>query len=212
MLTINNPSPRLLLLCLLLLVIPTVPAGNEEDPDDTRSARTDAVAVVDSLFGAAAYDSVMALIPSVLDDAWKSTDSTLVAWLLVIRGRVELTRGNTEGAEQTLDLARQVAEAARDTARWSDALGFKSLATTFRGKYQESIELNQTRLSLSQLTGDRISEAWGRTAMAYVYLRTGEVERARPEYETAADLFRAENRLREELTPLIGLGRVLMTL
>jgi CHAT domain-containing protein/tetratricopeptide (TPR) repeat protein len=210
--TFNALSLRSLFLCWLLLAIPTAPAGDENPSGDSRSARTDVVVVVDSLFAAAAYDSVMAIIPTALDGAWARGDSSLVAWLLVIRGRVELTKGNAEGAEQTLDLARHLAEAARDTARWSDALGFKSIATTFRGKYQESVELNQTRLKLARLTRDRISEAWARTAMAYVYLRTGDYQLARPEYEAAADLFRAENRLREELTPLVGLGRVLMAL
>jgi tetratricopeptide (TPR) repeat protein len=201
----NDPVIRLFVLSWLILVITVAPLTGGNVP----VLPPHPAAVLDSLFAAGAYDSVLSLVPAVLEDAHARGDSTLVARALIIRGRVELTVRNSVDAERTLEEARRIAEAARDTARWSDALGFKSIATTFQGRYQESIELNEKRLNLAQRIGDVVAEAWARTAMAYVYLKTGQFERAKTEYTIAADLFRSENRPREELTPLVGLGRAL---
>lgn len=166
---------------------------------------------VDSLFAAGRYDSVTAVMPGMLERARSAGDSATVAHLLVLRGRMELAR-DARRAEATLEAARLTAEAAGDTADWSDALGFKSIATAFLGRYEESIELNRKRLVLCVSSGDLAGEAWARTGLGYVYLKTGRFEDAESEYSRAAEVFERGGRTHEALIALVGLGRALNAL
>lgn len=184
-------------ICLLLAAAPPLAA--------------DPVSKIDSLVAAGAGDSAAVLIPPLLEAAVARGDSTAIARLLILRGRIELSR-SAVAAESTLETARRIAEAARDTARWSDALGFKGIAATFLGRYDEAIALNEKRLALTRRAGDRIGEAWAHTGLGYLRLRTGEFAQARQEYECSAGLFRAANDRRAELTALVGLGRALNAL
>ncbi|UCF06041.1 MAG: tetratricopeptide repeat protein [bacterium] len=116
--------------------------------------------------------------------------------------------GELIGGIRSFDASIGLARSVRDTTTWMNALGYKSLAVAWQGKYDECIELNRTRLKLARLTGDHVSEAWARTGLGYVHLLRGELEKSRTEYKFAVDIFRAENLSQAELTPLIGLGRV----
>jgi len=188
---------------LVLLILPVLACAAQ--------AHADTSATVDSLLSAGRYDAADALIPPLLERARTEGDSTAVARLLILRGRIELYRDAVE-AERTLEEARRVAEAARDTAGWSDALGFKSIATTYLGRYDESIALNRSRLALTLGSGDAAGEAWSRIGLGYAYLKTGDFDSARAEYSKAAEVFGAGGRPGNELTALVGLGRSLNAL
>ncbi len=209
MMLLSKTWLRILLLAWLVGTMTSISEGKDEPPLNPVSPLRHKTILIDSLFNVGAYDSIMSLIPPLLDDARARGDSIFLSALLIVRGRVELTYRNSAKAGNTLQLACEIAEAARDSSRWMDALGFLGMVMTFQGRHQESITLNQKRLALALKTGNRISEAWARTGLAYVFLMTGELERAREEYTVSADLFRAENLPWAELTPLVGLGRVL---
>jgi CHAT domain-containing protein/tetratricopeptide (TPR) repeat protein len=164
--------------------------------------------LIDSLIGSSAFDSVLTLIPSVLADAEASGDSSLTARLLAAKGRAQIMTGGLVGGIRSFDASIGLARSVRDTTTWMNALGYKSLAVAWQGKYDECIKINLVRLKLARLTGDRVSEAWARTGLGYVHLLRGELNESRVEYETAVDIFRAGNLSQAELTPLIGLGRV----
>ncbi len=176
------------------------------------SGMNDPRAVIDSLFVAGNFDSVLVLVPYVLDDARAKEDSMLIGRIILIRGRAELSARRYGEGMESLDLSIQISESAHDTLSWMEALGVKAFAITWQGRYDESIELSQKRLFLSQLTRNRASEAWARTALGYVYLQQGKLDPARIEYTLSIELFRAEGMKQAGLTPLIGLGRIYNTL
>ncbi|MBN1884349.1 MAG: tetratricopeptide repeat protein [Candidatus Krumholzibacteriota bacterium] len=193
-----------MLLCFLLAFVTLGTAAAEA------AARPPGLSLpaVDSLFAAGRYDTVAAAIPGMLETARSSGDSAAVVHLLVLQGRMELA-WDARRAEATLEAARLTAEAAGDTAGWSDALGFKSIATAFLGRYEESVELNGKRLALCVRSGDLAGEAWARTGLGYVYLKTGRFEEAESEYARAAGVFERGGRTHEQLIALVGLGRAL---
>ncbi len=183
-----------------------VTAGTLPAPATPQQLQT--LTLIDSLVGVSAFDSVLTLIPSILADAEASKDSALAARLLATKGRAEIMTGKLAGGIQSFDASIALARSVGDTTTWMTALGYKSLAIAWQGKYDDCFELNQTRLMLARLSGDRASEAWARTGLGYVHLLRGNLDESKTEYKTAVDLFRAENLPRAELTPLIGLGRV----
>jgi tetratricopeptide (TPR) repeat protein len=166
-------------------------------------------ALIDSLSNAAAFDSVLTMIPSILAEAEARKDSALVARLLAARGRAEIMTGRLIEGIASFDTSIDVARSVRDTTTWMTALGSKSLALAWQGRYDECVELNRTRLKLARRTRDRASEAWARTGLGYIHLLRGSLDDSRAEYTIAIELFRAEKLRQAELTPLIGLGRVL---
>jgi tetratricopeptide (TPR) repeat protein len=166
-------------------------------------------AQLNALFAASEYDSALSLIGSAMEQARARGDSTTMGRLLTARGRAQVVVGEPDDVLASLNEALRIAEAVRDTTNWMDALGFKGLLLSRMGQWQECRDLNQRRLELATRTGDRVSEAWARTGIAFVAMQQGELDSARAGYERAADLFRGENRRRDELTPLIGLGRIL---
>jgi CHAT domain-containing protein/tetratricopeptide (TPR) repeat protein len=165
-------------------------------------------ALIDSLNSTSAFDSVLTLIPSALADAEARGDSSLTARLLAAKGRAEIMTGKLAEGILSFDASISLARSVRDTTTWMNALGYKSLAVAWQGRHDECIELNETRLELALLTGSRASEAWARVGLGYIYMLRGELNESKTEYEAAVDIFRAENLPRDELTPLIGLGRV----
>ncbi len=198
-------SACLRLLALLFLIL-FLPAGG------SASAEHDPLALIDSLLTVSRFDSVLVMAPALIDEALSKNDSTRYGRLLTARGRAELATGKYMDGLESIDLSLEISRGIGDTLNWMNALGFKGFALTWQGRYEECLRLNEKKLTLSQLTGDRPSEAWARTALGYVYLKQGDLERARTEYTLASDLFRAEGMKQEELTPLIGLGRVYNTL
>jgi len=168
-----------------------------------------ALASIDSLTNAGAFDSVLAVIPRFLAAAEAKKDSALAAGLLATKGRAEIMTGKFAEGYASLDASIALARSARDTTVWMTALGYKSLAVTWQGRYDECVELNRARLELARLTRNRVSEAWARTGLGYVHLLRGNLDEAKSEYTTAIELFRAEKLRQAELMPLIGLGRVL---
>jgi tetratricopeptide (TPR) repeat protein len=172
------------------------------------SRQLHAEALIDSLLSSSAFDSVLTLIPSILEDAEAGKDSALSARLLAVRGRAEIMTGKLAVGIESFDASIELARSVGDTTTWMTALGYKSLAVAWQGGYDECVKLNRMRLELARKTGDRASEAWARTGLGYVHLLRGNLEESRIEYETAVSLFSAENLRQDELTPLIGLGRV----
>ncbi|MFQ5512435.1 MAG: CHAT domain-containing protein [Candidatus Krumholzibacteriia bacterium] len=164
---------------------------------------------IDSLFVASNFDSVLSLIRPELERARALGDSAWTGKLLTARARAEMVLGRGTEAAASFDLSLRLAEAARDTVNWMNALGFKGMLAARLGRWDESSGLNRRRLELARRVGDPVSEAWARTSLAYIALQHAELAAARADYQRAADLFRGAGRRRAELTALIGLGRVL---
>ena len=203
-------APRVLILCgacFMTAIWGALPSYSRTFPSPSRQE-----VVVDSLFNAGAYDSVLVLTSSLMEKARASADSVLLGRMLTLRGWTEvITRKSASGIE-SIDASIHISIAARDTTNWMAALGFKGFAVAWQGRYDECDELNRTRLELAQLSKDRASEAYARTSLGYIFLQRGELAAARAEYTTAADLFQAVGQQRAALTPLVGLGRVLNVL
>ncbi|MBN2070154.1 MAG: tetratricopeptide repeat protein [Candidatus Krumholzibacteriota bacterium] len=196
-----------------LILAPGVSVSGQDDFDEQSNASiSDQRAVLDSLFSAGNFDSVLSLVPLVLDQAQAEDDSMAIGRLILIRGRAELSARKYVDGMASLDLAIRISEACADTLNWAEALGFKAFAVTWQGRYDECVELSLKKLSLSRLTGNRPGEAWARTALGYVYLQQGKLDQAREEYTLATEIFTAEGMKQAGLTPMIGLGRVYNTM
>lgn len=185
--------------------------GGRSTPIESRTSGNPTrrpLALLDSLFFANAFDSILTIIPDFMTEAETKRDSALYGGLLTARGRVELMQGRYDDAYVTLTSSIELAESINDTVNWMNALGFKGFAVTGMGRAKEGETLQRKRLALALASHHRRSEAWSRTAIAYLLLQRGETRLAQIEYTLGVNLFRAENLRREELTPLIGLGRV----
>jgi tetratricopeptide (TPR) repeat protein len=186
--------------------------GGQPSYSGTSPPATRLEVVVDSLFNAGAYDSVLVLTDSIigrLRAAHTTSDSVTLGRMLTAKGRTEIMVGRNEAAEVSLEESIRLARAVRDTTGLMTALGMKGFAVVSWGRFDECEALNRARLDLARQTGDRLSEAWARTSLGYVFLMRGTLKDAKAQYTSAADLFRAVGARRAELTPLIGLGRVL---
>jgi tetratricopeptide (TPR) repeat protein len=162
---------------------------------------------LDSLFRSGNFPALVDSASNHLAVAQAGGDSVMIGRMLTALGRGQIMTGSPEGISN-LDLSILVSQTVRDTVNWMSALGYKSLVFSYQGNYDGSVELNELRLELAQLTRDRASEAWARTMLGYIALNRGEFETARSEYTAAVDIFFELDQEREALTPLVGLGRV----
>ena len=190
-----------------VLVLGLGAASPAADAEPVEGARQASLAVVDSLFDAARFDSLETILPGLMDAAIAAGDSVTFARLMCSQGRVMLMRGEYENAERTLDQTIDLARTARDTTNWMNALGFKGFAVTGRGRPEQGETLQRRRLQLALTTKHRRSEAWARTAIAYHAFQRGDSDSAQQEYWRAIALFREDEDPRAELTPLIGISR-----
>lgn len=194
-------------LALLALITTTTPLGAAEASLPTANGENPA-SIIEALFRAARYDSLLLVINAYERTALETGDSLLAGRMLVQRGRVQLMTGHFAESVLLIDAGIRAAEAARDTSGWMPALTFKGYALAGLGRYDEAMECYQKRLSLARRVGSSLDEAWALTNVAYVLHARGDQEAARNDYMRAIFLFRAGGRTDLEVTPLIGLGRV----
>jgi tetratricopeptide (TPR) repeat protein len=201
-----------------LLVLFTLTAAAGAGPEDTTerpaptTGVTDPATAIETLFRAARYDSLLALIDAFEQTAVETGDSILLGRMFVQRGRVQLMRGSFDESARSIDAGINIAKAAGDTSGWMPALTFKGYALAGLGSYDKAMECYQKRLFLARRVGSSLDEAWALTNVAYVQHARGDQETARDNYTRAIFLFRAGGRTDLEVTPLIGLGRVLSAL
>jgi tetratricopeptide (TPR) repeat protein len=196
---------------MLALLLPASGAQTPVAPRNDRTPRTPADsmgAVIEPLFAAAGYDSILSLLPAYLRRAEATRDSVLLGRAFAQRGRVALMLGRREAAAADIDLGIRIAEAVRDTVGLMPAVHFKGFVYSMQGNYDEALRCFERRLDLALRTRSPADEAWARSSIGYVFHRRGDNVRARDEYTRAIQLFRASGMERLEITPLIGLGRV----
>jgi tetratricopeptide (TPR) repeat protein len=199
------PRFRLLLTALGLGLVPALWSGRVAQSQPIPPTQHELT--LDSLFSAGAFQPLVDLASNYLADAVAKNDTVMMGRMLTALGRGEIMLGRPGGLDK-LEQSIQVSRAVRDTTNWMAALGYKSLVLSYQGRFDESRELNESRLRLARLAGDQASEAWARTMLAYIALLRGDFESARVEYAAAVDLFFEMGLEREVLTPLLGLGRV----
>ncbi|MDH4037102.1 MAG: CHAT domain-containing protein [Candidatus Krumholzibacteria bacterium] len=187
------------LFVLLLLAAPALLAA-PPDPD-----RYDALA--DSLFTAAAYDSMLALSSRSVEAALARGDSVMLGRMLVARGRARAML-RIPGSRADFDRAVLVSRTVGDSTGWSAALGLQSLMAAIDGRFDECIALNEQRNEIARAIGSVRGLGWGHTLIGYACLMQGKLERAELEYREAVANFQQADRPRDELEALIGLGRV----
>ena len=122
MVSLRLDAPRVLLLCgacFMTAVWGALPSYSRTFPSPSRQE-----VVVDSLFNAGAYDSVLVLTSSLIEKARASADSVLLGRMLTVRGCTEvITRKSASGME-SIDASIHISIAAGDTTNWMAALGF----------------------------------------------------------------------------------------
>lgn len=195
----------------VLLNLGTAPAKDRSTPTSRPPSRNHAApltASLDSLLTARNLDSVLTIVTQRLPGAMARGDSLSVCALLLARGQADQFAGRYREARETFTVVRQWAEAARDSARWMDALRNGAYSAGALGMRDEAVTLNTRLLELALATGDKRREAWSRTGFAYVAMSSGDMEGARAGYTRAMQLFRAVGDSRAELVPLVGLGRI----
>ncbi len=196
------PALASTLLVLLLSAPDTVAQNVPRTPADSLAG------VIEPLFVAAKYDSILALIPFYLRRAEATHDSVLLGRAITQRGRVMLMLGRRDEAVTDIDFGIRTAEAVRDTFGLMPAVHFRGFAYSMAGDYETAMSCFERRLHLAQRVRSPVDEAWARSSMGYVYHRRSDNVRAREQYTRAITLFRGTGLERLEITPLIGLGRV----
>jgi tetratricopeptide (TPR) repeat protein len=196
-----DKSVRLSLLAFTLAVLT---AGG---PRATPPAARPAEAVADSLFDAAAYDTLLAFAGRQAAIAEARGDRVRFGHMVFQRGRARLML-HRPGGPADFDRALSIAVAEKDTTGWMAALGLKGMVASMSARYQDAIALNRERLRLALRARNRRSEAWARLHLAYSNLALERLDVAQSEYREAAQAFRDVDRPREELSALVGLGMV----
>lgn len=200
----SRTAPAIASIFLALLL--AVPVTLAQRPP--RTAVDSLAAVVEPLFAAAKYDSILFLLPAHIRRAQASNDSVLLGRAITQRGRVALMQGRNADAENDIDLGIRIAEATRDTLGLMPAVHYRGFAYSARRDQDNAMRCYERRLLLAQRAREPVHEAWARSSMGYVYHLRSDDTRAREEYTLAIELFRANDFERLEITPLIGLGRV----
>ena len=200
---------RVLIVCAVLSAM-AVPQPRPAAPP--APAPGDPSRLLDSLFFAARYDTILQLLPALLGNARASGDSVLLGRLVAQEGRVHLARGNRAEAERLIDAALRISESVRDTVNWMPTLNYQGFVLVGQGRYDEAVPYYEKRMELARLVKSPGDEAWGWSSIAYVHQMKGDLPRARDEYLRAVSLFREAGLPRQELTPLLGLGQVLGSL
>ncbi len=163
--------------------------------------------LVEPLFAAGKFDSILIRLPSVIRHAEAIGDSTLLGRAITQRGRVYLMTGDPRTVRD-LDLGVRIAEAMRDTVGLMPAVHFRGFAYAGQGDYDDAMRCYQRRLFLAQRSRAPADEAWARTSIAFLLHQRGDHRGAKAEYLRAIALFRSAGRPELELTALVGLGRV----
>jgi tetratricopeptide (TPR) repeat protein len=164
-------------------------------------------ALVEPLFAAGKFDSILIRLPSIIRHAEAIGDSILLGRAITQRGRVYHIMGDPRTVRD-LEFGIRIAESVRDTVGLMPAVHFRGFAYFGQGDYDNAMRCFQRRLFLAQRSHAPADEAWARTSIAYSLHIRGDHRGAKAEYQRAIALFRSAGRPELELTALVGLGRV----
>src|SRR5712675_3331440 len=118
--------PFLILPAALLTALLVGAAPRKETPRALPLSPADSLRVlVEPLFTAAKYDTILKILPVCIRRAEAAHDSVLLGRALAQRGRLMLMVGRHDQAEHDIDLGIRIAESARDTTGLMSALHFK---------------------------------------------------------------------------------------
>ena len=199
-------ASRIALTVIAALLVGQSPAAPPPRPAPTTPA--DSLSeLVEPLFAAGKYDSILIRLPTVIRHAEAIGDSVLLGRAITQRGRVYHMTGDPRSVRD-LDLGIRIAEAMHDTVGLMPAVHFRGFAYTGQGDYDNAMRCFQRRLFLAQRAHAPADEAWARTSIAYMLHQRGDHPGAKAEYLRAIALFRSAGRPELELTALVGLGRV----
>jgi len=154
------------------------------------------------------YAAVADTLPPFLRRARAAGDSLRWGQLLCLEGQAALGTGQVDRSLDLLERSRELAIAQRDTLTWMTTLGVGAFALNRQGRYEEGIDFATRQIALARASGDPLGEAYAQWSLAYAQLQRNQLEAARAAYRRAGTIFGERGQVREELTTLVGLGRV----
>lgn len=143
-----------------------------------------------------------------LERARAAGDSLRLGQLTCLEGQAALGVGEVERSLRILERARDLAIAQRDTSTWMTTLGVSAFALNRQGRYDEGVRSATRQIELARASGDQLGEAFAQWSLAYAELQRNHLDAARVAYQRAQAIFGEYGQHREELTTLVGLGRV----